>query len=214
MKKHAPKRKLATILATDVVGFRRLKRIDEKAAITALAKRRKISNELIVRHGGRFFYTPGDSVMAEFASPEMAMGALVEIHEKVAALNAGLPKNRRMRFRMGINMGDVTVEGDDLRGDTVRVASRLETLASPDCGICLSENVHQQVKSNSRIPFRDMGVMPLSLKSGRVRAFSVDLAVLATGARPPPSVIREFNPGIFIAAAILMAFAGFAMLMG
>ena len=152
--------------------------------------------------------------MAEFPSPEMAMRAAVKIHQEVAGLSAALPKAKHMRFRMGIHMGDVVVDGEDLRGDSVKVAARLENLASPECGICLSESAHQQVKSSSQIPFRDMGVMPLSLTSGKVRAYSVDLAVLASGARPPPRIIREINPGIGIAAAILSAFFVIVMLTG
>ena len=152
--------------------------------------------------------------MAVFASPEFAMRAAVKIHEEVAALNAELLKEKRMRFRMGINMVHVVVDGDDLHGDGVKVAVRLESLASPECGICRSESVHQQVKSILQIPFRDTGVMPLSLNSGKVRTYSVDLAVLANGARPPPKIIREINPGIAISAAILIAFICLAMWMG
>ena len=103
------------------------------------------------------------------------------------------------------------IKGDDLLGDGVNVAARLEAIASSDCGICISESVHQQVKSKLSVPFRDMGMMPLKNIAEPVRAYSVDLAVLATGARPPPSTFREFNPGIAIAAAILIFFAGLAM---
>jgi len=97
--------------------------------------------------------------MAEFASPGLAMRAAMKIHEEVAALNAELPKEKRMRFRMGINLGHVVVDGDNLNGDGVKVATPLESLASAECGFCLSESVHQQVKSSLQIPFRDMGVI-------------------------------------------------------
>ena len=82
------------------------------------------------------------------------MCAAVKIHEEVAALNAELPKEKRMRFRMVINMVHVVVDGDDLHGDGVRVAARLESFASPECGICRSESIHQQVKSILQFPFR------------------------------------------------------------
>ena len=101
MSKDAPKRKLATILATDVVGYSRLLGQDEEGTIAALAERRNISDALIARHGGRIFNTAGDSVMAEFASAVEAVRAAVEIQEEITALDADVPKERRMRFRMG-----------------------------------------------------------------------------------------------------------------
>jgi class 3 adenylate cyclase len=111
-------------------------------------------------------------------------------------------------------MGQVVVKGNDLLGETVKIAARLEGIASPNAGICISEIVHQQVKSVLQVPFRDMGLMPVNTPARSVRAFAVDLETLATGVRPPPSTVRELNPGVFIAAAILVAFAGLAMLMG
>ena len=196
-----------------MVGYSRLMGEDEEGTIAALAERRKVSDALIARHGGRIFNTGGESVTAELASAVEAVRAAVEIQEKAAALTAALPKEKHMRFRMGLHMSDVVIKGDDLLGDGVNVAARLEGIASPDCGICISESVHQHVKSSLQVPFRDMGVMSMTLKSGKVRAYSVDLAVLATGAPPPPRVIREINPGRPIAATILIAFVVIATAM-
>ncbi len=133
----AVERKLAAILSADVVGYSRLMADDEEGTVRRLKQHREIIDGLIATHHGRVFGTAGDSVIAEFASAVNAVRCAVEIQQKVAEGNTGLPGDRRMRFRIAVNLGDVVVEGEDLLGDGVNIAARLQALADPD-GICIS----------------------------------------------------------------------------
>ncbi len=131
-------RRLAAILATDVVGYSRLIRADEEGTITALkALRAALIDPKITEHHGRVVKLMGDGMLAEFASVVDAVRAAVETQMAVAEHNAGLPENKRIEFRIGINLGDVVIDGDDIHGDGVNVAARLENLAEPG-GICVS----------------------------------------------------------------------------
>ena len=130
-------RKLTTILAADVEGYSRLMGADEEATLKTLKTYRQIIDGLIARQNGRLVGTAGDAVLVEFASTVEAVRCAMSIQEDLAARNAELAEDRRMRFRIGINVGDVMVEGDDLFGDGVNVAARLEGIAEPG-GICIS----------------------------------------------------------------------------
>ncbi len=131
------KRKLTVILAADVEGYSRLMGVDEEATHKTLRAYREIIDGLIARHDGRVFSTAGDSVVAEFASPVEAVRAAISIQEELRVRSTELPEDRQMRFRIGINLGDVIVDGDDLFGDGINVAARLEGLAEPG-SICIS----------------------------------------------------------------------------
>src|SRR5687768_4561493 len=131
-------RKMAAILAADVVGYSRLMGNDEEATLATLKACRQIVDSLIAEYGGRIFGSAGDSVIAEFASPVDAVRCATEIQLAVDKQNSAAPEDRRMRFRIGINLGDVVADGDNLMGDGVNVAARLEALAPPG-GICVSE---------------------------------------------------------------------------
>ncbi len=124
-------RRLAAILAADVVGYSRLMEADEEATARTLSTYREIIVGLVASHHGRVFGSAGDSVIAEFASPVEAMRCAVNIQRELEAHNVDLPEDRRMRLRIGVNLGDVIVEGDNLLGDGVNIAARLETLADP-----------------------------------------------------------------------------------
>ena len=130
-------RRLAAILAADVVGYSRLMGEDEEGTLATLKSYRGVIDELIETHDGRVFGGAGDSVIAEFASPVEAVRCATEIQLKVDERNADVPDTRRMRFRIGVNLGDVMVEGDNLYGDGVNVAARLEGIAEPG-GISVS----------------------------------------------------------------------------
>ena len=121
-------RRLAAILAADVVGYSRLMEADEEATIRALSACRQIVDELVASHHGRVFGSAGDSVIAEFVSPVEAVRCAAEIQRKQDAQDADLPEERRMRLRIGVNLGDVVVEGVNLLGDGVNVAARLQEL--------------------------------------------------------------------------------------
>jgi len=138
-------RKLTAILCADVHGYSRLMGDDEEATFRTLSSHRRIIDGLIEQHHGRFVNSAGDSVLAEFASVVNAMQCGIELQAALKTENASLPSDRRMEFRIGINLGDVIVDGEQIYGDGVNVAARLESLAHPG-GVCISGIVHEQVR--------------------------------------------------------------------
>jgi adenylate cyclase len=144
------KRKLAAILSADVKGFSSLMEADEEGTLRTLKCYRASIDALISRHEGRVVGTAGDSVLAEFASSVEAARCAVEIQEELAKLNADASRDRRLEFRIGINLGDVIVEGADLFGDGVNVAARLQALSDPG-GILVSGGIYDQIKT--KLPF-------------------------------------------------------------
>ena len=150
-------RRLAAILAADMVGYSRQIRADEEGTIAALKTLRAIIiDPKIAEHNGRIVKLMGDGMLAEFASVVDAVRATVESQQAVAEYNSSLPEDKRIEFRVGINLGDVIIDGDDIQGDGVNVAARLEGLAQPG-GICISGSVHEQVRDRLDVPFEDMG---------------------------------------------------------
>jgi TolB-like protein/class 3 adenylate cyclase/Tfp pilus assembly protein PilF len=146
----AAKRKLAAVLSADVKGFSRLMEVDEEGTLRTLKSNRATIDALISRHDGRIVGTAGDSVLAEFASPVEAVRCAAETQEELARRNADLPHDHRLEFRIGINLGDVIVDGDDLYGDGVNIAARLQALADPG-GILVSGGIYDQIKT--KLPF-------------------------------------------------------------
>jgi adenylate cyclase len=149
-------RKLTAILCADVYGYSRLMGEDEEATLRTLSAYRKIIDSLIENHRGRFVNSAGDSVLAEFSSVVGAVNCAVGIQNALKAENAGLPLARRMEFRIGVNSGDVMVEGEQIYGDGVNVAARLESLADPG-GICISGTVYEQVRDKLALSYEDRG---------------------------------------------------------
>jgi TolB-like protein/class 3 adenylate cyclase/Flp pilus assembly protein TadD len=149
-------RRLAAILAADVAGYSRLMELDEERTHRAFQTCHARIAELVLRHGGRVFGGAGDSMMIEFASPVGAVRAGLEIQSELAGLSLDLPADRRMLFRIGINVGDVMADGLGLVGDSVNIAARLQTLADPG-GICISESVRDFVGSKLRLALDDLG---------------------------------------------------------
>ena len=140
-------RKLAAILAADVVGYSRLMGEDEAGTLAALkTHREELIDPTIAKHDGRIVKLMSDGALVEFASAVDAVECAVAIQKGMAQPNSEVPEDKRIVFRIGINIGDVIVEGDDLYGDGVNIAARLEGLAAPG-GICVSRNVVNQVKS-------------------------------------------------------------------
>src|SRR6266481_3969572 len=129
---------------------------DEEATLRTLSSHRKLIDSLIEQHRGRFVNSAGDSVLAEFASVVNAVQCAVEIQSGLKAENANLPPERRMEFRIGVNLGDVMVEGEQIHGDGVNVAARLENLANPG-GICISGTVYEQVRDKLGLNYEDRG---------------------------------------------------------
>ena len=168
-------RRMATILAADAVGYSRLIGADEEGTLATLRAHRQVIDRLIEQHEGRVFGSAGDSVVAEFASPVEAVRCATEIQFEIDRQNADTPEPSRMRFRIGINLGDVVVEGDNLMGDGVNVAARLEALSHPG-GICISEAVYAQARDRLSLEFVDLGEHTVKNIARPVRAYRVPLA--------------------------------------
>jgi len=146
MESHSVRRKLAAILSADVQGYSRLMGEDEVATIRTLTAYREAMAALIRQHRGRVVDSPGDNLLEEFASVVDAVQCAVGMQQELRKRNAGLPAARRMEFRVGINLGDVVVEGEKIYGDGVNIAARLEGLADAG-GICISGVVYDQVEN-------------------------------------------------------------------
>jgi adenylate cyclase len=144
---HSVERKLAAIFAADVEAYSRLMGLDEVGTLRTLTAYRVIIDRLIGSHHGRIFNTAGDSLVADFASAVDAVQCAVAVQDAIAKENTDRPAGEQMRFRIGIHVGDIIVQGDSLFGDAVNIAARLEALAEPG-GICVSRVVRDQVRDN------------------------------------------------------------------
>jgi TolB-like protein/class 3 adenylate cyclase/Flp pilus assembly protein TadD len=168
-------RRLAAILAADVVGYSRLMSNDEEGTLVRLkAHRNEVADPTIAKHKGRVVKLMGDGMLAEFASVVDAVRCAVDIQKAMSEHSADLPKDRRIQLRIGINLGDVIVEGDDIYGDGVNVAARLEALAEPG-GICVSRTVFDHVKGKVEVGFEDLGAQKVKNIPEPVQTFKVML---------------------------------------
>ena len=150
-------RRLTAILAADVAGYSRLMGADEEGTHERLrAHLRDVIEPKIAEHRGRIVKNTGDGFLAEFASVVDAVRCAVEVQREMAERNVGTPAEKRIEFRVGINLGDVIAEGEDIFGDGVNVAARLETLAEPG-GICISRMVRDQIRDKLAYAFEDLG---------------------------------------------------------
>ena len=149
-------RRLAAILAADVEGYSRLMAADEVGTMETLTSHRAILDGFIAEHRGRIANTAGDSVLAEFPSAVDAVTCALQAQAALAAANDGLPAGKRLRFRVGVHVGDVMVKGGDLFGDGVNIAARLQTLAQPG-GVSVSGAAHEYVRKTLPISFQDLG---------------------------------------------------------
>src|SRR6266481_5698824 len=172
------KRKLAAILHADVVGFSRLMGEDEAGTHQALGELRRAIDPLITTHGGRIVGTAGDSLLADFSSVVDALNCAVEMQRTSRAINDVIPPERRLELRIGVNLGDVIVDGDDIFGDGVNIAARLEALARPGT-ICISQTVYEHVKNKLDLDYRPLGIHRVKNISEPVRAYAVGVAAAA-----------------------------------
>jgi adenylate cyclase len=178
-------RRLAAILAADVAGYSRLMGVDEEGTLAALkACRRELIDPKIAEHQGRIVKTTGDGALVEFASVVDAVRCAVEIQRATAERNADIPGDRRIEFRIGINVGDIILDEGDIYGDGVNIAARVETLAKPGA-ICLSDNAYQQVKGKLALDVNDMGEQQLKNIAQLVRVYSVRLSSAPVRPAPP-----------------------------
>jgi len=180
----AHERKLAAILAADVEGYSRLMHEDEEAALATLTTHREVVDRIILAAHGQIFGAAGDSVLAEFPSVVEAYHSAIAMQQAIAKANADLPEPRRMSFRIGINVGDVMVKDDDIFGDGVNIAARLQGLAKPG-GICVSRSVRDHLRDRGDTRFEDLGEHAVKNIARPIRVFGV---VFDADAEP---VLRE-----------------------
>ncbi len=204
MESEGIKRKLTTILAADVEGYSRLMSDDEEATLKTLKNYREIIDGLIGKHDGRIFGTSGDSVIAEFGSAVEAVRCAITMQEELRIRNAELAEEHQMKFRIGVNVGDVMVEDDNLYGDGVNVAARLEGIAEAG-GICISGSAFDQVKDKLSIGFEDIGLQRVKNMTQPVPAFRIVPGPVSTAPTK-----RWRIPAIAAALVVIIAAGGLA----
>jgi len=209
-------RRLAAILAADVAGYSRLIEADEEGTLGRLkALRVEVIDPKIAGHHGRIVKTTGDGLLVEFASVVDALRCAAEMQAALAEGNDALPPDRRIEFRIGINVGDIVVEDGDIFGDGVNIAARLEALASPG-GICVSRVVRDQVRDKLALSLEDMGEQRVKniarpLHAYAVRPDTAAPAPVVAAPAPAGSARRGIDPRPAILAAGLLAIVGIAV---
>jgi class 3 adenylate cyclase len=186
-------RKLATILSADVAEFSRLMGEDEEQTLRTFRGHKQVFESLVAMHRGRIFNTAGDAILAEFSSAVEAVRCATDIQAALRTRNDQLPPDRQVRFRIGINLGDVMLHGQDLLGDGVNVAARLQTAAEPG-GICISGSVHDQISNKLSLSFLSLGEMNFKNIQQPVRTFSItetEGRATLPSRKPPPARNRS-----------------------
>ncbi len=201
-------RRLATILAADVFGYSRLTAENEEDALRTLKAHRAVIDRLIERHEGRIFNTAGDSVLAEFGSAVEAVRCAITIQEELRVRNAQIDEKRRMDFRIGINVGDVLVDRNNLYGDGVNIAARLESIAAPG-SICISGSVFALVKNKLSYGFEDIGLQTMKNIPEPVSAFRLAPSPSTKQASSAAKSVRNWGlPVATTVAVVAIAGAG------
>jgi class 3 adenylate cyclase len=200
-------RKLATILSADVAEFSRLMGEDEEQTLRTFRGHKQVFESLVAMHRGRIFNTAGDAILAEFGSAVEAVRCATDIQTALRTRNDQLPPARQVRFRIGVNLGDVMVQGQDLLGDGVNVAARLQTAAEPG-GICISGSVHDQIRNKLSLSFQSLGERSYKNIPQPIRTFSV---TESEGGGTLPSSKASNGTGNYakwIAAAVVLLLLG------
>ncbi len=170
-------RRLAAILAADVVGYSRLMEADEAGTLAALKSRRKnVLEPLLRRHHGRIVKTMGDGVLVEFASAVNAVECAVRLQEDMMAANVEAPDDQRIVLCIGVNLGDIVIENGDLYGDGVNIAARLEAMAEPG-GICISGKVNDEIRGKIALNLQDLGEREVKNIAQPIRMFRIEVDV-------------------------------------
>jgi adenylate cyclase len=191
-------RRLAAVLAADVAGYSRMMGADEIGTLAALkAHRRELIDPKIAEHRGRIVKTTGDGLLVEFASVVDAVRCAVEVNEAMAKRNADVPDERRIEFRVGINVGDIIIDEGDIHGDGVNIAARLEGIAQPGT-ICLSKAARDQVRDKVDIAFEDMGEQTLKNIARPVHVYRVATGSSPTGGAMRPTLALPDKPSIAV----------------
>ncbi len=208
MSDNGTERRLTTILAADVVGYSRLMAADEAGTLAQLkAHRKELIEPKTAEHHGRVVKLMGDGTLMEFGSVVDAVQFAVDLQRAVAEHNADIPEDRRIAYRIGINIGDVIIDGDDIYGDGVNIAARLEGLAEPG-GICVARNVVDQVKTKVEVGFEDLGAQQVKNIPEPVQVFKVLLQSDVAGVVAGKSARPWMRPAIAVAAAAVIVVAG------
>src|SRR5438876_10202675 len=168
----ARRRNLAVILHAYVVGFSRLMGEDEAGTHQALGELRRVVDPLISADGGRIVGTAGDSLLADFSSVVDALNCAIEMQRAARSINDPIPPERRLELRIGVNLGDVIVDGDDIFGDGVNIAARLEALAEPGT-VCISQTVYDHVRNKLDLDYRPLGSHRVKNIAEPVRAYAI-----------------------------------------
>ena len=189
MERSNGERRLAAVIAADVVGYSRLMQEDDQATVWALTERRALIAVHVEAAGGRIVNAPGDSMLAEFASVVSAVQCAVNVQRAMEEANSGLPESRRMRYRIGVNLGDVLADSDGIYGDGVNIAARLESLAAAG-GICVSQAVRDQVRNRLALQFEDMGDQAVKNIAEPVRVFRVVVDATSDGQVAPAAAVK------------------------
>jgi class 3 adenylate cyclase len=204
-------RKLATIVSADVAGYSRLMAEDEEGTLQTFRGHKDVFERLVVLHRGRIFNTAGDAILAEFGSAVEAVRCATEIQAALRTRNDQMSEERQVRFRIGVNLGDVMVHGADLLGDGVNVAARLQTAAEPG-GICIAGSVYDQIRNKLSLSIKPLGEMSYKNIPQPVRTFAIAEAD-GLGALPAPANMetrrsRGFPLWPAITAVLLLIAAG------
>jgi class 3 adenylate cyclase len=206
-------RRLATILSADVAEYSRLMAEDEERTLRIFRGHSEVFNKLVTLHRGRVFNTAGDAILAEFGSAVEAVRCATEIQAALRTRNDQLPDDRQVRFRIGVNLGDVMVQKKDLLGDGVNVAARLQTAAEPG-GICISGGVYDQIRNKLSLSFKPLGELNYKNIPQAVRTFAIAEAEGLGELPSPVSQNTKRRPGfpiwaVLAAALLLICGAGF-----
>src|ERR1700732_4926444 len=204
------KRKLAAILHADVVGFSRLMGEDEGGTHHALGELRRAVDPLITAHGGRIVGTAGDSLLADFSSVVDALNCAVEMQRAARGINDPIPPERRLELRIGVNLGDVIVDGGNIFGDGVNIAVRLEGLARPGT-ICISPRFYAQARNKLDLDYRPLGSHRVKNIAEPVRAYAVGVP---TATPRPRRLRRALAAGAGAAALVVAGLTAWALYVG
>ena len=211
MEQEGFKRKLTAILSADVEGYSRLMGEDEDATIRTLTTYRELMSTLIQRHRGRVVDSPGDNLLAEFGSVVDAVRCAVEVQEELRIRNVELPENRRMHFRIGVNLGDVVEEGDRIYGDGVNITARVEGLAEGG-GICISGTVYDSIKNKLSLSYESMGEHTVKNIAEPVRVYRMRVGPEATPLIVEKEGLRHWlKPSLAVFAVLVVAAGAWAI---
>ncbi len=196
-------RKLATILSADVAAYSRLMAEDEELTLRTFRGHKEVFEKLVDLHRGRVFNTAGDAILAEFGSAVEAVRCATEIQAALRTRNDQLLEDRQVKFRIGVNLGDVMVQGQDLLGDGVNIAARLQGAAEPG-GICIAGSVYDQIRNKLSLSFTPLGDMSYKNIPQAVRTFAIAGAD-GLGTLPAPASRKSRKNRVFILRAAIAA---------